>query len=206
MNNHPADDLKNNLYICPKRRTTMGETITKELLIAVRDGDHSAFEQLFVASFNKVKYFIKGLVKSEHDAEELAQDIFVKLYLNRASIDVNRNFSTYLYISARNATFNFIRRRNVRQSFLDEQMRLDPEIDSLEESYFAKEIDLLIKMAVACMPERRREIFELSRNKGMDNNQIAGLLKISKKTVENQLGLAVRELREIVKLLILLFS
>jgi len=134
----------------------MGETITKELLAAVRDGDHSAFEQLFVASFSKVKYFIKGLVKSEEDAEELAQEIFIKLWMNRASIDSERNISTYLYISARNATINFIRKKNVRQSFL--------------------------------------------------NDQIAEMLNISKKTVENQLSLAIRELREVVKLLLLFFS
>jgi len=183
-------------------RYYMSEAITVDLLVAVKNGDHSAFEQLFVANFTKVKYFIRGFVKSEDDAEELAQEVFVKMWVNREAIDVEKNFSTYLYVSARNATLNFLKKRDVRQSFVEDQMHQEVDTESTEETYFAGEVELLIKMTVANMPERRRAIFNLSRNKGLSNDEIAESLNISKKTVENQLSLIVKELREAVKFFI----
>lgn len=64
---------------------------------ALQNGDHKAFEEVFLAYFNKVKYLLTGLLRSESDVEELAQDIFVKLWMSHTSIDSYKAFSTYLY-------------------------------------------------------------------------------------------------------------
>ena len=68
---------------------------------ALRNGNHKAFEEVFLAYFDKVKYLLTGLLRSESDAEELAQDIFVRLWMNHTSIDPNKAFSTYLYTTTR---------------------------------------------------------------------------------------------------------
>lgn len=184
----------------------MNKFVTEETVRSLQSGDHQAFETVFFAYFNKVKYFIYGLIKSESDAEEIAQDIFVRVWTNREAIDPDKNFTTYIYVSARNAALNFLKKRHVRSSYVQEQIHVGSDSDNPEDGFFAREIDLLIQMSVSKMPERRRRIFEMSRNEGLSNDQIAQKLNISKKTVENQLSIALKELREVVSLIVLFFT
>lgn len=173
---------------------------------ALRNGDHKAFEEVFVAYFDKVKYLLNGLLRSESDAEELAQDIFVKLWMNRQSVDPSKGFSSYLYTITRNTAFNYLKHRlveeNLKNSFNESDI---DEADSSDEILFAKEISLLIEMAVYRMPDQRRRIYQMSREKGMPNNEIAEELGISKKTVENQLSLALQEIKRIISAFLIFF-
>lgn len=182
------------------------DKITKDIIAALKEGDHKAFETVFVHYFNKVKYFINGLIKSESDAEELAQDVFVKIWRDRASLDTEKNFSTYIYVCARNSTINLLKKKFIRDSFVSEQLHTQSEPMDSEEVYFAKEMDLLIDMAVLRMPERRRTIYELSRKQGFTSDQIATQLDMSKKTVENQMNMTMKELKGIIVAFILLFT
>ena len=179
--------------------------MVKEVLIALKNGDHKAFEVIFITYFNKVKHFINGLVKSESDAEELAQEVFVKLWVNRESIIIEKSFSSYLYVMARNSAFNFLKSKFVRDSYLNDQLRQGEESVASDEVIVAKETELLLKMIVSKMPEQRRKIYELSRNQGLKNEEIASQLNISKKTVENQLSLALKELRQVFSSFLVLF-
>lgn len=183
----------------------MGSNITKETILALKDGDHAAFERIFLFYFNKVRYFINGFVKSDADAEELAQDVFVKIWTNRDGIDPSRNFNTYIYVIARNATMNFLRGKYVRESFVADQMKADGDGSaSGEDLIMALEMDLLVDMALLKMPAQRKAVYEMNRKEGLSNDEIAQRLNISKKTVENQMSLALKELREVVELLIML--
>jgi len=171
---------------------------------ALCNGNHKAFEDIFILYFRRVKVFIGGIIKSDVDAEELAQDVFIKLWLNREQIDVNKSINAYLYAIARNATFNYLKHKNVEQSYLS-GYKQNEDVDTPEEIYFAREIKLLIEMTVTQMPVQRRRIYSLSRDKGISNEDIANQLNISKKTVENQLSLAVKEIRKVVSLFFLLY-
>ncbi len=184
----------------------MDSNITKDTVIALKDGDHAAFESIFLFYFNKVKYFINGFIKSESDAEELAQDVFVKIWVSRDGIDPTRNFNTYIYISARNATMNFLRHKYVRESFAEDQMKAgsEEEYASSEELIMAHEIDLLVDMALMKMPAQRRNVYELNRREGLSNEEIAERLNISKKTVENQMSLALKELKTVIKVFVMM--
>jgi len=134
----------------------------------------------------------------------LAQDVFIKLWLNRGQIDVDKSLNAYLYAIARNATFNYIKHKTVEQSYLSNYQQTEA-VDTPEEIYFAREIKLLIEMTVTQMPAQRRRIYILSRDKGISNEDIATQLNISKKTVENQLSLALNEIRKVVSVFFLLF-
>ena len=171
---------------------------------ALCNGNHKAFEDIFIMYFRRVKVFIGGIIKSDADAEELAQDVFIKLWLNREQIDVNKSLNAYLYAIARNATFNYLKHQMVEQSYLSDYEH-NVSVDTPEEIYFALEIKLLIEMTVTQMPVQRRRIYNLSRDKGMSNEDIADQLNISKKTVENQLSLAFKEIRKVVSVFFLLF-
>ena len=168
----------------------------KEKIEALCSGNHRVFEEVFIIYFRKVKVFINGIIKSDADAEELAQDVFVKLWKSRAQINADKSLNAYLYTIARNSAFNFIKHRTVEQSYLNNYKPYN-NIDTPEEIIFAKEISLLVEMTVNQMPIQRKRIYILSRNSGISNNDIAIQLNISKKTVENQLSLALKELRKV---------
>ncbi len=183
----------------------MSCNITKETVLALKNGDHAAFESIFLFYFNKVKYFINGFIKSESDAEELAQEIFVRIWTNRDSIDPDRNFNTYIYISARNSTMNFLRHKYVRDSFAEDQKKAgSDEFASGEDMVMAREIELLVDMALMKMPAQRRTIYEMNRREGLSNEEIAQRLNISKKTVENHMSLALKELKGVIRIFIML--
>jgi len=176
----------------------------QQTLEALRDGKHKAFEDVFTAYYNKIKYFINGLVKSEADSEELTQDIFVKLWINRISIDPKKTFNAYIYIVARNAAFNFLKHKIVESSYLENYTELNEVADS-EQMIFAKEINLLVELTVGKMPIQRKTIYQLSRDQDLSNDEIALKLGITKKTVENQLSLALQELRRIIHVFLIFF-
>ena len=177
----------------------------KENIEALRRGNHKAFEDIFIAYFHKVKFFICGIIKSEADAEELAQDIFFKLWTSRSAIDPEKPFSAYIYTMARNAAFNYLKHKSVEQAYLIDLPSLDMAAPP-DEILFAREISLLIELAVNKMPIQRKRIYLLSREKGISNADIALKLGISKKTVENQLSLALKELRKVIALFFLFLN
>ncbi len=170
----------------------------------LREGNHKAFEAIFIEYFYRVRLFICGIIKSEPEAEELAQDVFVKLWINRMTVNAGKPVGSYLYTIAKNTAFNFLKHKMVERSFAESFSFFD-DMATPEEEMFAREISMLIEMTVNEMPVQRRRIYILSRVKGMSNSEIALKLGISKKTVENQLSLALQELRKVVSLLALFF-
>lgn len=173
---------------------------------ALQNGDHKAFEEVFLAYFDKVKHLLTGLLRSESDAEELAQDIFVKLWMNHTSVDPNKAFNTYLYTITRNTVLNHLKHKLVEENYKNSFNSLDEEeADSSDEILFAKEISLLIEMAVSKMPDQRRKIYQMSREKGIPNNEIAEKLGISKKTVENQISLDLQEIKRVISAFLIFF-
>ena len=177
--------------------------ITKEILIELRNGSHKAYESVFIAYYGKIKFFINGFIKSPEIAEELTQDIFLKLWEKKENIDLDKTFGFFLYTMARNTTFNFLKHKLVHESYLARTEFNNAFTLSPEEQMYAEEISLLIAMTVKKMPDQRKKIYELSRQKNLSNSEIAAELKISKKTVENQLSLALKELRKVISLFML---
>lgn len=176
----------------------------KDKVEALCKGNHKAFEDLFIAYFQRVKLFICGIIKSEADAEELTQDVFVRLWTNREALNIEKPLGAYLYTIARNAAFNFLKHKSVEQTYMD-SVQFSDDVATPEEVLFAREISLLVEMAVNEMPVQRRRIYILSREKGLSNSDIAEKLGISKKTVENQLSLALQELRKLISLFFCFF-
>jgi RNA polymerase sigma-70 factor (ECF subfamily) len=176
------------------------DIITKDTVQALQNGDHAAFERVFLFYFNKVKGFINGFIKSSSYAEELAQEVFVSLWVNRAAIDPDRNFNTYVYVSARNATMNFLRKKYVRESFVVDRVKAgEDEYTPTDDLIMAHEVDTLVDMALLKMPAQRKQIYELNRREGLSNDEIASRMGISKKTVENNMSLALKEIKTMVK-------
>jgi len=180
----------------------MTKTIDTQTLQALREGNHSAFEDIFLTYYNKTKFFIYSYIKSEADAEELAEDLFVNLWINRQSIDTTKSFNSYLHTIARNAAINFLKHKYVHDAYLNNYQQAGSDYSS-EEDFIAKELGLMIDEVVGKMPEQRKHIYLLSRKKGLSNGEIAERLNTTKRNVESQLSLALKEIRKAIDLFFL---
>lgn len=163
----------------------------------IAHGDHSAFRSLFIKYFPKIKYFISHLIKSEAIADELTQDIFLKVWENKDTLPDIRSINAYLYRMAKHSAINYLEHKYIEEAYRVEYTQ--PESTRPEEELEAKELEFLIRLTVDRMPEQRRKIYVMSRVEYIKNSEIAKTLDISEKTVNNQLSLALNEIRRMLQ-------
>ena len=180
----------------------MSNKITLETLEALRCGNHKAFESIFIAYYDRIRVFIFGYIKSESDAEELTEDLFVGLWEKRTSIDASKSFNSYLHTIARNAALNFLKKKYLHTAYIN-STPVSEYSSTSEEDLIAKELGLLIDNVVDEMPEQRKQIYILSRNEGLNNAEIADQLNTTKRNVESQLSLALKEIRKAISIFFL---
>ena len=165
------------------------------LILQIQQDNEHAFKQLYQAYYIRVVTFITGIIKKHDIAKDLAQDVFVNLWINRKTLDATRSLQNYIFVSSRN---NYLKKEMV---FSSEPLEAQADVSTgnmVEDTFFAKEIALLIEMVVSEMPEQRQRIYRMNREQGLSNEEIADRLGISKRSVENQVSLALKEIREVV--------
>ena len=168
------------------------------LLTLISEGDREAFKMLFEEFYPKTKVFLENLIKDEMASEDIAQDIFMKLWTLRGGLPEIKSFNLYIYRVVRNAALNWLRSRYPSVSL--SSVTLSDGHDT-EEEYYKKEKELLVRIAVAQMPFQRQRIFKMSRYQGFTNDEIAVKLNIARKTVENHLTQALRDIRAVLSVL-----
>lgn len=158
--------------------------------------DRQEFENLFNLHFASLCRFAAGYLSDYTTSEEIVQDVFISLWEKRAEMDPDKPIKTYLFTSVRNRCLNYIRdNKKFRSQYLDIELELEipvPEKDLLSE----KQVEQRIQQALDKLPEKCREVFELSRFEGLKYQQVADRLDISVKTVEAQMSKALKILRE----------
>ena len=156
--------------------------------------DH--FSRLFKNNYSRVKYFAYVLLKSEPDAEDVAQEVFARLW-ERQNIwlDNEREFDSYLLIMTRNIALNIYKHEQVRQEYMEKSVSSQIDYDFFERFHY-REMLGIIYSALAAIPDRRRRVFELSRFHGKSHKEIAVIMGISVHTVERQIYLTLTELRK----------
>lgn len=161
-------------------------------------GSREAFDALYLYYYPKVRMFLLSLTKEDEIAKDLAQDIFVKIWINRSTISSVSDFSSYLFSSCKNTLYNYYQHNLVKEKYVSSLQGMPNYAEFMEDDVFATELNGLIQSTIANMPSKRRAIFVMSRTEGMTNGEIAEKLKISKRTVENQITLALSMLRKVV--------
>ena len=159
---------------------------------------------VFKAAYPQVRAFSKGFTKNDADADDIAQQVFIKLWTKRAILANVRNFETYLYTITKNTVLNHMASQKAFMVDISDVRNLSTENTSPLEQIEASDLQLLIDMTVENMPPQRQAVYKLSRVEGLSNDQIAERLGLQKKTVENHLNLALGEIRKVLKMFILL--
>lgn len=174
----------------------MNLIITDDIFDSLRTGDEQVLDKIMDVNGPKVYAFIRKMTKSDMDAEELTQDVFVQVWENREEIHSPETFYAYLFTVARNVTINFLRKNKPETVDIEDLVIVGEVIPKVESIYDMKELYLAIMLEVDKMPPQRKKIFEMSRFEGMTHEQIAEALGISRNTVSNHITVALKQLKD----------
>lgn len=187
----------------PEFSGTKGQTnVTKDridylLAKVLQDDDYHAFEQLFLVGFSPLRSFCKKLVHVNEVAEELVSEVFFKIWNNRKAIVIASSPKSYLYTAVRNISFDHLRKeKRYSLTNLDNLVTVPCDyFDPEKRSEFA-ELQERVDKAIAKLPKQCRLVFQMSRDQGLRYSEIAEKLNLSVKTIETQMGRALKSLRK----------
>lgn len=179
----------------------------KELIIKLRDADDKdSFAFLYHLYWAKVYNFAQLYITSLVDVEEVVQEVFIKIWENRRSLNEEQNFEGYLFIVMRNFIFNRSR-KNLNETFY--QLSVVEAVDesfSVEEEMDATNLRVHIDSLISLLPPRQQEVFRLSRDEQLSYREIAETLQISERTVEHHISDALKFLKKNLRLYLLFLS
>ena len=158
----------------------------------MKKNDTDIFEILFKKHQPALVQFAYSKVNSLEEAKEIVQEVFIKVWERWDNLSLDDNLKYYLFTSTKNRCLNYLK-RNKQESFerIEEGHAFIIPTDNLQ----VLELEVIISKAIEALPGKRREVFLLSRREQLSHQQIAELLEISYKTVENQIGLALKSIK-----------
>lgn len=172
-----------------------------EWLTRIRGSDRGAFDALFLAYHDPLVRFAYGYLKRSSAAEEIVQDVFFNIWVHREQWEVQNSVRTYLYTAVRNRAFNVLSRGAREEQWVasvgdrEDAPTMLPRVAPADERAELAELDAAIQRAIDRLPPRCRETFVLSRRHHLSHEQIASVMGLSVKTVQEQIGRALRALR-----------
>ncbi|MGA7304396.1 MAG: RNA polymerase sigma-70 factor [Rhodothermales bacterium] len=171
-----------------------GREGSEDLVERLREGSAEAFRSLFDLYHTDLYRFLVRSGVPEEAAEDILQDVFAGVWSGRSRLDPSRSIRAYLYRSCRNRSANYFRSRaRFSDEILDDPVSPHP---SQEDRLDHAALLAHLAEAVSELPERRRAVFELCFMSGLSYKEAADILKITPKTVENQMGYAFKAVRE----------
>ena len=164
-----------------------------ELLRAIRNGDHSAFKKFFEKHHSYLYHFLLKKGISEQQAEDLVQQAFVMIWEKRAQIDETKSLKAFLFRIAYTRMLNVF--RDSKKFDENADLKTEEETSTPEKSMETQELGKAIEDSIASMPEKRQAVFRLCFIQEFTYKDAAEFLDVSVKTIENHMGLALKELR-----------
>lgn len=170
---------------------------TEHLVRRIRSGDRDAFEEVFSMYYAKLCVFSNSYVRSLDLSRDVVQEVFIKIWDNRNDFVITQSLKAYLYQAVRNQSLNQVNKIQSRKSAKERfknQKKAGEEVH--EQELNTEELTQKIWRLVDEMPERRRTVFILYRKHGLSYKEIAEVMGIKRKTVENHMGRSLQFLRE----------
>jgi RNA polymerase sigma-70 factor, ECF subfamily len=169
-----------------------------DLIDKIKMGDKSAYQVLFNEYYAELCRFALLYTKDKDAAEEVVQNFFVQFWIKKDNISISSSIKSYMYSAVRNASFNYLRDKK-KLSSIDDNIDYFENLISKEDNQNdidLKDLNIKISAAIEDLPPKCRDIFKLSRVENLTYREIAEKLSISQKTVENQIGIALKKLHE----------
>ncbi|SEB74763.1 RNA polymerase sigma-70 factor, ECF subfamily [Tenacibaculum sp. MAR_2009_124] len=177
----------------------MGDNL---LINRLNIGDAEDSKTIFNLYYPRLLFFAKSYVKHHEDAEELVQDVFVKLFSKKEPIKVKKNLNGLLFTMTRNSCLDFLRRKKrtlyIDDNILQKEYAINYKAIGDDDSMrmIEEELEDQIRIAIELLPEKCRNVFVKSRFEGAKNREISEDLNISIKTVENHITRALKHMKE----------
>ncbi len=169
----------------------------RELLSLLKQGNEQAFEKIYKVYSSRLFGNIYKMVKSETTTQEIVQDVFIKIWNNRASIDLDKSFRSYLFKIAENKVYDFF-----RKVASDKRMRAQvlaaatEHYEHIEELLFKKENNLILQKAINSLSPQRQQVFRLCKLEGKSYEEVSRELGISASTISDHIVKANKAVRE----------
>ncbi|WP_372935745.1 RNA polymerase sigma factor [Mariniphaga sediminis] len=166
-----------------------GEKSNTDLLKLLKKGNIRAFDAIYEKYSKRLYVFVFRYIKQKTDAEEIVQEVFLKIWESREKIDLYSSFDSFLFTIAYNNTISLLRKRVNEKKYLEHLKHKQQVSDNegiIAEMHF-KEIEKRVKSLLEQLTPRQKEIFYLSREEGLTHEEIAKKLNISANTVKNHL-------------------
>ncbi|SRR5690606_32237552 len=171
--------------------------INERILVAkLGNNDVEAFDSLYHQYCNKLFRFAFSLLKNEEDASEIVQETFFRIWEKRNNIDSSKSFKTFLFSISYHLIIDKLRERLKDQKFRNSlEKYFNGQVNFQENRLDYTTLQTEINNAVDELPEKRKQIYRLSREHGFTHKEIAGQLGVKPKTVENQINLALKHIK-----------
>ena len=169
-----------------------------EIVRRIREGDAGQFESLFRSSYVSLVRYAKTLIKDHDTAEEIVQDLFFRLWKDKEKLQIESSLNGYLYRAVHNRCLHHIDHNRVVEKYAREMAVVDQEkSESPTDILHYRELQAKIADILERLPEKCGKIFYMSRFEGLKYSEIAEKLSISVKTVEANMGRALKEFRRV---------
>ena len=166
-----------------------------DLFKRIAQGDEQAFTEVYYQYTPKLIPFLNKLTRNDQLAKEMLQETFLRLWTNREELLKVQSPSAWIYRLASNVSIDYLRVQGNRQRIL-KTIEVSDSGDQVTETVDARQLKSIIHTAVVQLPEKRQEIYRLSREQGLSHQEIAEELGISINTVKNQIGMALKSIQE----------
>lgn len=169
----------------------------KELLLKVAEGNESAFKDLFHCWRDKLYFFILRITGSPEMAEDVLQDVFVKIWTNRTTLDSIHHFDAYLYKMSRNRALSGLRRM-AQEALILAELKNAPDASEAvtDDAVVHRELNRKFQLILSKLPTQQRLVYTLTHLQGLKHDEVAQQLKISSSTVKNHMTRALSTIRK----------
>ncbi|MES1249644.1 MAG: RNA polymerase sigma-70 factor [Chitinophaga rupis] len=172
-----------------------------EIQLRLAQGDEAAFKTLYDYYSPRLFQFAYAIIHSREMAEEIVADVFLQIWRKRVRVGSLDNFPWYLHITTRNISYTYYRKNNRRKNFnFDEAVLSYYQVHATpEEILIGQEVLQVINQAINDLPSKCKLIFRLVKEENLKYREVAELLHLTPKTVENQMGIAVKKIHEAIR-------
>jgi RNA polymerase sigma-70 factor, ECF subfamily len=173
----------------------MIKTVNKDVVLGLKMGDTRSFSKIYHCYYSNIFHFSYKLLKSEQDAEDITQNLFMKIWEQRDLINEDLNFKSYLFQIARNDIYNMFKKRVNSLKFYN--YVLQSESQQAECDLKFENLNMLdyIKSIINNFPPQQKLILTLYKIEGYSHNEIAQMLNLSVRTIENNVFRSLKKLR-----------